>query len=200
MQEIFQYIENISVLEVIGLFTGLVTVILLIRQNILTWPVGIVYVLVSLIIFLEAKLYADFALHIVYLALNIYGWYYWYYGKKNQQEVLSVSTTSRNLSLVLMVLSGAGIWATGYMLHRFTDASLPYWDSATTILSFTGMWLTARKKIENWLYWFVVDVLAAGIYFYKGIQLYALLYLIYVGLAIAGYYNWKRSMLKGENA
>ena len=147
MQEMFQYVENISAFEFIGLCTGLLTVVLLIRQNILTWPMGIIYVLVSLIIFLKAKLYADFVLHIVYLVLNGYGWYYWYHGKKSDQKELEVSSTPWKLSLVLLVFSGVGIWITGYLLHRFTDASLPYWDSATTILSFTGIWVTARKKI-----------------------------------------------------
>jgi nicotinamide mononucleotide transporter len=83
-----------------------------------------------------------------------------------------------------------------YLPHIFLDieaASLPYWDSTTSILSVTGMWLTAKKKIENWYYWLLVDVLATGIYFYKDLYFYSLLYFIYIGLAVAGYVAWRRS-------
>jgi nicotinamide mononucleotide transporter len=198
-KSIADYVGGIGTLEVIGLVFGLLAVIWLIRQNILTWPAGLVYVMASLIIFWKEKLYADFFLHIIYLGLNFYGWYYWKHGKKEAEKILRISTTTLSLSLFLLFLSFAGIFATGYVLERYSDASLPYWDSATTILSFTGMWLTARKKIENWYYWFVVDVLAAGIYYYKGIQLYALLYLIYIGLAIAGYLSWKKAMSKEDS-
>ena len=72
--------------------------------------------------------------------------------------------------------------------------ALPYWDSTTSILSVTGMWLTARKKIDNWYYWFAVDVLATGIYVYKELYFYALLYLFYIGMAVAGYLAWKKTM------
>ena len=195
-KSIADYISEIGALEVIGLVFGLLAVIWLIRQNILTWPAGLIYVFASLIIFWKEKLYADFFLHIIYLGLNFYGWYYWKHGKKEAEKILRVSTTPFGLSLLLLVVSIAGIFTTGFVLARYSDASLPYWDSATTILSFTGMWLTARKKIENWYYWFVVDVLAAGIYYYKGIHLYAFLYLIYIGLAIAGYLSWKKATLK----
>jgi len=187
---------EISLLEFTGLVTGLLAVVWLIRQHILTWPTGIIYVIVSLAIFWKEKLYADFALHIIYLFLNIYGWYYWKHGKHSGVDKLPVTATPLGLSVFLVILSAFGIGAMGYLLQRYTDASLPYWDSATTVLSFTGMWLTARKKIENWYYWFVVDILATGIYYYKGIYLYAFLYVIYIGLAVVGYVNWRQSMKK----
>jgi nicotinamide mononucleotide transporter len=80
------------------------------------------------------------------------------------------------------------------LLQEFTDASLSYWDSTTSILSVVAMWLTAKKKIENWIIWLVVDVLATGIYYYKGIYFYCILYLVYTGMAVAGYLSWRRSM------
>jgi nicotinamide mononucleotide transporter len=176
------------------LISGLLAVIWLIRQNILTWPSGIVYVLASLIIFWRERLYADLALHVFYLFLNGYGWYYWAAGKKRSETDVPVTTTSGKLLLALSVISLAGIVFLGWGLHHYTDASLPYWDSATTILSFTGMWLTARKKIENWFFWFIVDVMATGVYYHKGIYFYAFLYMIYIGMAISGYVAWKKAM------
>lgn len=194
--ECYGLIREMDFLEILGLFTGLLAVWWLIRQNILTWPAGIIYVLASLVIFWRERLYADFALHIFYLGMNVYGWYYWQHGQKSGQEELPVTRTSGSTLWFLVILSFAGIVVTGYLLKKFTDAALPYWDSATTILSLTGMWLTARKKIENWHFWLTVDTMATVIYFYKGIFFYSFLYLIYIALAVSGYLSWKASMKK----
>lgn len=193
-REIIEYAGTMNVLELIGLASGLLAVFWLIRQNILTWPAGIVYVLVSLAIFWKERLYADLLLHIFYLFLNIYGWYYWIYGKKSGEQQLSVGTTPAAVLLPLVLLSIVGTLAMGYLMKRYTDAALPYLDSATTVFSFAGMWLTARKKIENWYFWFIVDLLATGIYFYKELYFYALLYLIYIALAVSGYIVWKKDL------
>jgi len=196
MHEIFDYVRYLNFLEILGLVTGLLTVWWLIKQNILTWPAGIIYIFASLIIFWREKLYADFALHIFFLAMNIYGWYYWSYGKKSDDHQVPVTTTSWGTLIILSLISLTGIGLTGYLLSAFTDAALPYWDSATTVLSVIGMWLTARKKIENWYFWLIVDVLATGIYYYKGIYFYSLLYVVYIALAISGYLSWITSMNK----
>lgn len=192
VHEIVQYAAAIKLPELVGLVAGLLAVYWLIRQNIHTWPAGIVYVIVSLFIFWREKLYADFLLHVFYFFLNVYGWYYWIHGKKRRDAALRITSTRAATMWWLAGASLAGIFAMGYLMRSYTDAALPYWDSATTILSFTGMWLTARKKIENWYYWFVVDVLATGIYFYKEVYFYAFLYLIYVALAVSGYVSWKK--------
>jgi nicotinamide mononucleotide transporter len=89
---------------------------------------------------------------------------------------------------------------TAQLLIRFTDADLPYWDSTTTTFSFAAMWMTARKQIENWYVWLFVDVLATGIYLYKGIEFYALLYCVYIGMAFAGWWAWRQSMLVQQPA
>lgn len=195
-QEIIDYAVKINWMEAAGLVFGLLAVYFLIKENILTWPAGIIYVLISFVIFYQVKLYADFILHIFFLIMNIYGWYYWVNGRKKENAEVPVTTTSTATLIKLLLLSALGIGILGYSLSNYTDASLPYWDSTTTILSLTGMWLTAKKKIENWHFWFVVDVLATGIYFYKGIYFYAFLYLVYIAMAIIGYIEWKKSLEK----
>ena len=102
--------------------------------------------------------------------------------------------------MVLFVFCTIGVYIMGTLFRNYTDAAVPYWDSTTTVLSLVGMWLTARKKIESWYYWFVVDILATGIYVYKGIYFYATLYGIYIFLALAGYYSWRKSMRVSANA
>jgi nicotinamide mononucleotide transporter len=194
LEQISSTLQTLAIWEILGLIFGLLAVIFLIKENIWTWPMGIAYVLVSFIVFYEAKLYADLILHVFFLILNIYGWVAWTRGTSQSSDDLVIRKTSPSLSIILVTLTVAGIFLSGYLMSRYTDASLPYWDSATSMLSITGMWLTARKKIENWYYWLAVDILATGIYFYKGMYFYALLYFIYIGLAVAGYLEWRKLM------
>lgn len=200
--EVFDYASQIDFLEFLGLVFGLLAVWYLIKQSILTWPAGIAYVLISFVIFWRIQLYGDFILHIFFLVLNIYGWYYWVYGRKKGEKELPVSTLSIANNILVAIGSLAGVWLFGLFLEHldfFFDglepAALPYWDATTSILSVTGMWLTTRKKLENWYYWLVVDILATGIYIYKGIYFYALLYGIYIILAFMGYLEWRKSYL-----
>lgn len=199
--EVVAYATGIDFLEFLGLVFGLLTVWYLIKQSILTWPAGITYVLISFVIFWRIQLYGDFILHIFFLVLNIYGWYYWKYGKKENEEELPVTTNSVKNNIMVLLLSVAGIVIFGFFLVKLPEmidglepAALPYWDATTSILSVTAMWLTTRKKLENWYYWLFIDVLATGIYIYKGIYFYALLYFIYIFLAAAGYIEWRRSI------
>ena len=192
-QEAVNYASAIKLLEFAGLVFGLLCVWFLIKQNILTWPAGILYVLISFVIFIQAKLYADFVLHIFFLVLNIYGWYYWVRPREDSTQGVPVTNTRGSVMLVLLFVSTAGIYLSGRLLTEFTDASLPYWDSTTSVLSIAAMWLTAKKKIENWIIWLVVDILATGIYYYKGLYFYCILYLVYIGMAVAGYITWRKS-------
>ena len=186
--------SEFNLLGFAGMVFGLLCVWFLIKQNILTWPTGIVYVLISLVIFIKAKLYADFILHVFFLALNVYGWYYWVTSANRSEGQVPVTRTKGLQMAGLLILSVVGAYVSGRLLIAFTDASLPYWDSATSILSISAMWLTAKKKLENWIIWLAVDVLATGIYYYKGLYFYCILYLVYTGMAIAGYLSWHRSM------
>jgi len=184
-------------MEATGLVTGLLCVWLLIRQNIWTWPLGLIYALVSVVVFWRAHLYADLGLHLFYVAMNIYGWYYWLRGGENleAEEELPVTHVTPSIALLLAVISVTGIWAMGYSFANYTDASLPYWDSATTVMSLVAMWMTARKELESWYVWLVVDFLATAIYLYKGLEFYAVLYSVYIGMAFAGWWAWRQSML-----
>jgi len=200
-EEISAYAVQIDFFELSGLVFGLLAVFFLIKENIRTWPTGIIYVLISFVIFWQQRLYGDLILHVFFLVLNIYGWYYWIAGKKKNEEELPVTRTSSSFFVKVLLASGIGIFIFGYFLGNIHviwpdlgEAAVPFWDSTTSILSVTAMWLQARKKIENWLLWFVVDLLATGIYIYKGIYFYAALYGIYIFLAIAGYLAWKKSM------
>lgn len=202
INELITYASAIDLLELTGLISGLLCVIFLIRESIYTWPFGILYVLVSFVIFWQANLYGDFVLHIFYLLLNIYGWYYWLRGKKGESNHVEIQVLGLQDKLKFALISAIGIiffWFLLRNLHEWIEvippASLPFWDSTTSVLSITGIWLTARKKIDNWYYWFLVDVIATGVYLAKDLQFYALLYFIYIGLAISGYFAWRKTLL-----
>ncbi len=184
-------------LEATGLISGLVCVALLIRQNIWNWPIGLLYSVVSIIVFFRARLYADLALHVFYVGMNGYGWYYWGFAKSPQQlPTVPVTRTPARVAVALTLVVVGVTTAMGWLLANRTDAAVPYWDSATTTMSLAAMWLTARKHIENWIVWLVVDVIATGIYLYKGLEMYALLYCVYIGMAFAGWWAWRSSMLR----
>ena len=183
--------------EPIGTGLGLVVVWFLIRQNFWAWPLGVAYVIVSITVLYEARLYANLLLHLVaFLPMNLYGWYYWLFGTE-QRDKLPVARSSRTVLVVLaalcaIVAAGLGLW-----FAQHTDAAYPYWDNAVFALSLAAMWLTARKKIENWLLWFVVNVISVALYSLQDLQGYAVLYAIYIGMAVWGYMTWRRSMLEG---
>jgi nicotinamide mononucleotide transporter len=181
--------------EPIGAVLGLFIVWCLIRQNMWAWPLGVIYVLVSITVLFEAKLYANLALHVAgFLPMNLYGWYYWLFGKEEDQDVLPVTRSSWQMLTSLAVSCGIGTIVLGTIFTVATDAALPFWDNGIFVGSLAAMWLTARKKIENWSIWFVIDVLSVGVYYAQGLTWYALLYFIYLGMAVAGYVSWLRSM------
>ena len=182
--------------ELIGAASGLLCVWLIIRENIWNWPVGLAYALVSLLVFYNARLYADLVLHVFYVFMNGYGWYYWLRGAgaRGSEGRLVVARLSMRSASLLGVATVIGIIAMGWLFDYYTDADLAYWDSTTTVMSFAAMWMAAHKYIENWFVWLVVDVLATGIYIFKGIWPYAVLYGLYIPMAVWGWMAWSRSM------
>jgi nicotinamide mononucleotide transporter len=193
---VVEVLQQMDWFEFAGLTSGLLCVWLLIRQNIWTWPIGLLYAVISVAVFYRARLYADLGLHVYYVAINAYGWWYWLRGKRPQgSKDLPVVNIDAGIATGLAGAVIVGTVALGWFLANHTDASLPYWDSATTTMSFAAMWMTARKQLQNWYVWLAVDVLSTGIYLYKDINLYALLYCVYTGMAVAGWWAWRQSML-----
>ena len=182
--------------ELIGAASGLLCVWLIIRENIWNWPVGLAYALVSLLVFYKARLYSDLVLHVFYVFMNGYGWYYWLRGAgaRSSGGRLVVARLSMRSASLLGTATVIGIIAMGWLFDYYTDADLAYWDSTTTVMSFAAMWMAAHKYIENWIVWLVIDVLATGIYIFKGIWPYAVLYGLYIPMAVWGWMAWLRSM------
>ena len=180
--------------EWIGAGLGIAVVLCLIREKLWAWPLGVAYVLVSITPLLEAKLYANLALHVVgFLPLNLYGWYHWLFGGQERDD-LPVTRAGSGTLIALAGLCMAVALALGWYFSTNTDAAFPYWDNAVFAMSLAAMWLTARKQIDNWIVWFVVNVISVALYFSQGLYGYAFLYGIYIPMAVAGYISWLRSM------
>jgi nicotinamide mononucleotide transporter len=186
-------------IEAIAVVFGLICVWLTIRQNIWCWPTGLVQVALYIIIFYRVKLYSDLILHVIYVVMQIYGWYHWLHGGKNQGLLpVSILPSAARLVWPSVAIVGTVVW--GYLMATFTDASVPYGDAFTTVASLIAQWLMARKRLESWFFWISVDVVAIGIYWYKGLILTSGLYAVFLVLATMGLFAWRKSMHEPRGA
>lgn len=190
-QELFY--RGFNLLELVGVVTGVLYVVLNIRQQIWCWPVGLVSVTAYLVVFYDVRLYADMGLQAVYIVLSVYGWYYWLHGGA-AHEAAPVRRVTRSEAAALAAVGVLATVALGFGLARYTDADLPYWDATTTVWSLVAQWLTSKKILENWPVWIAVDTLYVGIYVYKGLYLTAGLFAAYLILAVTGYFAWKKTL------
>ena len=181
-----------NTLEIIGFVFGVLGVYLTLRENIWCFPTGLVNVGISSVLFYEQHLFADTLQQLVYIPILSFGWYKWKRRNNQQQEFISQLSFSETINYAVITLLFAGIL--GYLLRNNTTASIPWLDSAATAASFLAQYLIARKKIENWLIWIAVNILYVGIYIYKDLPLYAILFSIYLLLAISGYRTWKKQL------
>jgi nicotinamide mononucleotide transporter len=182
--------------ELFAAALGFVAIYLQIKQNVWYWMVSIVMVSMYIYIYIDAKLYADMSLQVYYLIISFYGWYMWLFGKTvdHHKTALPVSKTPQKQGYLLGIISIALFFFIAWFLIQFTNSDLPYWDSYTTSLSFVATWMLARKKIENWLIWIIVDAVSVGIYIYKALYPTAVLFLFLTILAWVGYKQWQKDL------
>ena len=191
---IFDYLIN-NWMEVLGLITGLLCVWLLIKENVLTFPIGLIYAVLTVLVVYNEKLYADVLLNVYYVGMNAYGWFFWLRGggERRVERRLEVGSVTQKQIVWLASILVVGSAVMGYALTSYTDADLAYPDSFTTVASFIAMYMSAKKFLESWYLWFIVDVVQLILYLIKGIELYALLYFIYLVMAFFGWKAWKIS-------
>lgn len=189
------------VVEIFGAVTGLIYLYFSIRQNIWLWPLGIFTSSVYIYVFFVSKFYADMGLQGYYLVVSIYGWYHWLYGDSgNRSDELPVSRTSRRQWVVLLIITLVLFILMAWVLDRFTDSDVPRWDAFTTAASITATWMLARKLLEHWLIWVVVDAVSMGLYVYKGLYPTVGLFAVYTLMAVKGYVEWKKELPQQNEA
>ena len=188
-----------QLLEILGVITGIIYLWLEYRASIYLWITGIIMPAIYLFVYYNAGLYADFGINIYYLFIALYGWVAWktgftLFGNKEPKRELRISHTPRTAwikAAVAYIIAQLGIY---FVLTNYTDSTVPWSDSFTTALSIVGMWMLARKYIEQWWVWCVVDVVSSALYIYKGLYFTAILYAVYAIIAIFGYFKWKKLM------
>jgi nicotinamide mononucleotide transporter len=124
----------------------------------------------------------------------VYGWIHWS-GGENQHKQLSIRKITRNTALILGAITLVVFWLIGWLLDRYTDSPVPYWDAFTTAVSFTATWMLARKILEHWILWIVVDAISMGLYLYRGLYPTLILFAVYTTMAVIGYIEWKKSFI-----
>ena len=186
--------------ELLGTLFGLIYVWLSIRQSLHTWTAGIITSLLYCWVFFEAKFYAGMGLQGYYLIISIYGLWSWRRGGENSSEgeTLHVSCTKVNLWVKLFILNLFVTLLMYYLLSRYTDSPIPFGDAFTTSLSIIATWMLARKKIEQWLIWIFIDLISSGLYLYGGLYPTVFLFMVYTVMAVIGYYEWRKELVKGS--
>lgn len=197
MEVIFEGIINgvyqTSALEWIAVICGVASVIYSMRENILVYPTGIISVIIYVYLAFQYKLYADMGVNGYYFVMSVYGWYYWTNTEGNKEQVpVTINSKKENLYSLGILFGSFALLV--LVLLNFTDSDVPIWDSATTSFAILGMWLMARKKLENWIAWIISDLISIPLYFYKGLVLTSFQFLIFTVLAIMGYFAWKKSL------
>mgnify|MGYP001073138483 FL=1 len=184
-------------LEITGTLVGLLYLWFEYRASIWLWVAGIVMPALSLFVYYRAGLYADFGINIYYLLAGVYGWSMWLRGASGKKELPVIHTPVRQI--IPLILAATGLFLLiAWILIRFTDSTVPWLDSLTTALSIVAMWMLAYKQAEQWWVWIVVDAVSCGLYFYKGLPFYAVLYSLYTVIALFGYFKWLKMMESRE--
>jgi|SRR5665213_350925 len=191
---VYAWWQHQSLLEIMGVITGLLCVGLAALNNIWNWPIAIISVGIYIFIFFDSHLYADMGLQVYFMAMNIYGWYYWSQKPDSEDKTPVMRITQQEILYSLIAVVVFTIFF-GSVL-KYTPASYPFVDSFCAACSLVAQVFLARKVLENWLIWIFVDIIYVGVYIFKGLDLTAIMYGVYVGLALWGYMDWKRDYRK----
>ena len=193
--------EFVNTLDITATIVGHVYIWLEYKASIYLWIVGIIMPLIDIFLYYEAGLYADFGMAIYYALAATYGYVVWKFGKRNNQgtkEELPI-THFKQSQILPAILAFLVIWLIIYeILVLFTNSDVPITDSFANALSFIGLWALARKYLEQWIIWIIVDIVLSALYIYKGIPFKAGLYALYVIIAIAGYHKWKKMIYEKQ--
>jgi nicotinamide mononucleotide transporter len=182
-------------LELIGTVSGLIYLYFEIKQKVWLWPLGLITSSVYAVVFFESKFYADMSLQFYYIGISIYGWYWWLHGGESEgNPELPVSRINIKLAIVLSGITLALFCLMALFLRDYTDSPVPYGDAFTTALSITATWMLARKIIEHWWIWVVVNTVSLSLYIYKGLYPTSVLFFFYASMSIVGYYQWKKTL------
>lgn len=177
-------------LEAAGVLFSVLYLVLAIRQNLWCWPAAFVSSVITIAVMFGARLYSEAGLNVFYAAMAVYGWYQWRYG--GGERALPISMWPLKLHATAVAGSVVASVAIGWLMSRNTDAAFPYLDAFVLVSSIVTTYMVARKILENWLYWLVIDSLSLYLYLERGLLMYAGLFVLYLVLVVIGFARWQR--------
>ena len=177
-------------LEWLAVVLGVVEVLLARANKVWLYPTGIAGTLISIYLLLNAMLYAECLLNLYYVVMSFYGWYHWI--KKRHEPPVQVTYTNKREWLITLIIVFGG-WAVLYLLLiRFTTSTVPLWDAWVSSTAWAGMWLLAKRKVENWVLLNISNLFAIPLLYHKNLVMFAVLTIILFIVAIFGYFDWKK--------
>ncbi|MBL7706552.1 MAG: nicotinamide mononucleotide transporter [Taibaiella sp.] len=191
------FLQRISWQEWLGVLFSMLQVVLASRNNALNYLFGIAGVLLTLYVMALSGLYAEFTLNLYYLVMSIYGWIYWLRGNESAQMPITKSNYKDWIMSVSIVLISFVLFL--FALTQFTDSDVPVADALVSAFAWAGMWLMARRKLENWILLNVSNLLAVPLMIHKELYLYAVLSVFLFIVAVIGYFNWRKIMQQQKN-
>jgi nicotinamide mononucleotide transporter len=193
-----QYQTKDIVLEIIAVVFGLLSVWYSKNNNILVFPTGMISTAIFIYLLYKSVLLGDMMINAYYFLMSIYGWFIWTRKENNSVTPISrVTKEEKKIGIIIFLSSLVFV----YLIYVYFDkwgTITSYLDNITTAIFFVGMWLMAKRKIENWIFWIIADIISIPLYFYKGLTFTSLQYLIFTFIAIAGYYSWKKILNKSH--
>lgn len=173
--------------------SALIYIVLIAIENSWGWLFGIVASALSVYLCYSGNLFFESGLNIFYVVIGIYGWYQWLHGSEEKKEIkITAPSLKKNTWLITL---GITTWIPfAFMAHKYSTQAMPYLDAFITVFSIIATWMTAKKMIENWLYWIVIDTLGIFLFASRGFYLLALLNIVYTSMSVAGYFSWRKRL------
>ena len=193
------YSPSFIYLELFAVIMNITSVVYAKRNNILVYPTGLIGTGIFVYILLNFSLLGDTIINAYFFSMSIYGWYFWS-RKKDEVIINQVSTINRNEIKYLFILAISSLIFI-YFVYDFFDKWnnwTAYVDNVTTAIFFIAMWLMAKRKVESWIFWIIGDLITVPLYFYKGLTISSLQYIIFLILAVLGYISWKKILDKNH--
>ena len=193
------YSPSFIYLELFAVIMNIISVVYAKRNNILVYPTGLIGTGIFVYILLNFSLLGDTIINAYFFSMSIYGWYFWS-RKKDEVFINQVSTINRNEIKYLFILAFSSLIFIYFVYDYFDKWNnwTAYVDNITTAIFFVAMWLMARRKIESWIFWIIGDLITVPLYFYKGLTISSIQYIIFLILAVLGYISWKKILDKNH--
>ncbi len=197
LQTVLAAAQSMSPLEMTAVVFAMAYLLLAVRENVLCWLFAFLSTAIYTVLFWDVSLLMESALNVYYMAMAVYGWYQWTRGGSNGDDrphALAVRSMSGAQHAMVITAIAVLSFVSGYLLSEHSSAAWPYVDSFTTWASVITTYLVARKYLQNWLYWIVIDAVSVPLYIDRGLNLTALLFVAYVVIAVVGYFKWREHL------